>query len=286
MKNENSGPANPWIRALACTAIFLLAIWVLTTRYSCSHPPVNDESKEEPKDESKEEPKDESKEEPKDESKEESNDVKEEPASGCDPGKGGASKAEQEAVSGSGDGKASESGGGPRQPESHGTKGAGEIDSEPAGEAVGGLRIEGKTLGVILDTSDSMTPYLPGLRTEIRSRFQNPRFLEVEGCLLEPSSQARGKRPRAAPSGSSERESVMDAIRELIEVHRVDSIYWFSDLEDERTDAALRELASILAPSASRPDGVRLYVRSTGSQVDESLAALVIRSGGSFEVLR
>ena len=151
---------------------------------------------------------------------------------------------------------------------------------------VGGLRIEGASLGVILDTSDSMTRYLSSLRAEVRSRFKNPRFLEVEGCLLEPSSQSRGARPTAASSGSSERESVMDAIRELIEVHGVDSIYWFSDLEDERTGAALRELAGLLAPSASRPDGVRFYVRSTAREVDPELAAVVTKSGGRSEVLR
>jgi len=183
-------------------------------------------------------------------------------------------------------GKPSGGGTSPAQPESGGTAGAAEPVSEPAGEAVGGLRIEGTALGVILDTSDSMRRYLPGLRTEIRSRFRNPRFLEVEGCLLEPSSQARGERPTAGPSGSSERESVMDAIRELIEVHGVDSIYWFSDLEDERTGAALRELAAVLAPSASRPEGVRLYVRSTASEVDPALAEVIKGSRGSFEVLK
>jgi len=78
----------------------------------------------------------------------------------------------------------------------------------------------------------------------------------------------------------------MDAILELIEVHGVDSIYWFSDLEDERTGAALRELATALAPSTSRPNGVRLYVRSTASKVDPALATVVTESGGSFEVLR
>jgi hypothetical protein len=186
----------------------------------------------------------------------------------------------------SGDGKGSGSGAGPAQPKAADPEGAGEPDSDPAGEAVGGLRVEGTRLGVILDTSDSMTRYLSDLRTEIRSRFQNPRFLEVDGCLLEPSSQARGELPRGAPAGSSERESVMDAIHELVKAHGVDSIYWFSDLEDERTGAALRELSILLAPSAARPDGVRLYVRSAGSEVDPTLGAVVKQSGGSFEVLR
>jgi hypothetical protein len=78
----------------------------------------------------------------------------------------------------------------------------------------------------------------------------------------------------------------MDAIHELVKAHGVDSIYWFSDLEDERTGAALRELSILLAPSAARPDGVRLYVRSTGREVDPTLGSVVKQSGGSFEVLR
>lgn len=78
----------------------------------------------------------------------------------------------------------------------------------------------------------------------------------------------------------------MDAIRELIEVHHVDSIYWFSDLQDERTGAALQELTTLLTPVGSRPNGVRLYVRSTDSEVDDSLAKVITQSGGNFEVLK
>jgi hypothetical protein len=325
MSNANDRRGNPWIRAIACALMFILAIWFLATRYSCRNPPGKEDSAVESKANS---------------------DAEGDPSGGApksspqdgEPGKDGA-KPEREPASAPKDG--GEAGGSPASnPKTSEEKGAGpgtptkgvpdadeaeeansgpkskavdgkepgsetqpqqtkpgdpgevtrtpvgDASEEAAGEPVGGLMIEGERLGVILDTSDSMTRYLPGLRAEIRSRFQSPVFLEVEGCLLEPSSIARGKIPTKVSDISGERESVMDAIRELIEVHRVDSIYWFSDLQDERTGAALRELGSILEPNESRPNGVRLYVRSTDSKVDESLAGVVNRSGGSFEVMK
>jgi len=124
-----------------------------------------------------------------------------------------------------------------------------------------------------------MIRYLDGLRAEIRTQFAAPIFLEVEGCLLEPSSASS-----ARPSAIASRESVMNAMIELIEVNNVDAIYWFSDLEDERTSAGLTELRRLVLPSSSNPKGVRLYVRSTENSPDEILMEIVQASGGQFEI--
>lgn len=147
-----------------------------------------------------------------------------------------------------------------------------------AGYQVGGLNVIGERLGVILDISESMQRYLPELRSEIGAKFRNANFLEVEGCLLEPSSN-REELP------ASRRYSVMNAMRELVEADKVDSIYWFCDLQDERTDQALAELRALLIePDSGSP--TRLYVRSTDDLPGKTLADIIATSGGAFEKRR
>ena len=291
MKNGRNQNGTTWLKAIACAALTLAAVFFLMTRYSCSDPTVKQEdSKDSNASES-------SKSAPPEEKPKKTPEGGEAPETNPKSDPGAPEPSKDNPTSGSeSETKTEEPRTAPEAAEPAGASGKasdpgpGTVTDNPAdepkGESVGGLMIQGEKLGVILDNSDSMTRYLQNLRKEIRSRFRNPIFLEVEGCLLEPSSFAQGETPRSVPGSPDERESVMDAIRELIEVHNVDSIYWFSDLQDERTGAALRELDAVLKPVGSRPNGVRLYVRSTESEVDENLAKVITLSGGNFEVLK
>ena len=82
------------------------------------------------------------------------------------------------------------------------------------------------------------------------------------------------------------RDSVMNAFRELVEIHKVDSIYWFCDLQDERTPEALKELRYIVNPTNSRFPRVHLYIRSTDEGPDRELIDIIKISKGAYETRR
>lgn len=146
------------------------------------------------------------------------------------------------------------------------------------GQSIGGLSVQGERLGVILDVSGSMNRYLESLRREIRAGFADAEFREVEGCFLEPID------PSAIPDPSTvSRESVMDAIAELVKNHQVDSIYWFCDLQDERTEEALQQLRTIALGQSGNYKPFRLYIRSTDEMPDPGLEEIIRSSGGAFE---
>lgn len=191
------------------------------------------------------------------------------------------------------------------------TGASGRSGGDSGGKNVGGMLVKGNSLGVILDVSGSMTPYLEELRKEIREKFADAVFLEVRGCSLHPTNGAEIPVPDASMGPG--RDSVMLAIRELVEVHRVDSVYWFSDLQDSQSEDALHELMQLVAgttlsreaerPGATEefsgldeleklqegrpvenPDSVfRLYVRSTDQRPESELARIIRKSGGSFQ---
>ena len=155
----------------------------------------------------------------------------------------------------------------------------------PRGQNIGGLLVKGDRLGVILDVSGSMESYLESLRSEIRSRFDSPVFLEVEGCFIEPST--------ADPPGSAFdsrnprlRDSVMNAIRELVIIEKVDSIYWFCDLQDEQTNEGLKELARLAQSSPGGAPAFHLYIRSTDEKPGEKLDQIIRLTKGAFEKRR
>ena len=146
--------------------------------------------------------------------------------------------------------------------------------------------MKGESLGVVLDVSGSMQRYLPSLRKEINSQFSGAQYLEVVGCLLEPSDfNPREIEPSNARNPNS-RDSVMNSFRELVEIHKVDSIYWFCDLQDERTPEALKELRYIVNPSNSRFPRVHLYIRSTDEGPDRELIDIIKISKGAYETRR
>lgn len=177
---------------------------------------------------------------------------------------------------------------------------SGKSGGKQTGRSIGGMNVKGETLGVILDTSGSMAPYLKDLREEIARNFSNAIFLEVSGCSLHTTRFKAEKFLDSSPPKDNKRRSVMDAMFELVQVYQVDSVYWFSDLQDGQRDAALQQLRSLVwgkempalargAPvpsqsevSSSAVDSVfRLYVRSTGRTPDSGLSTIILESGGS-----
>ena len=149
---------------------------------------------------------------------------------------------------------------------------------KPSGQSIGGLSVRGERLGVILDVSGSMQRYLVSLRKEIRTGFADAEFREVEGCFLEPVDPSSTIDPTTVS-----RDSVMDAIAELARDHHADSIYWFCDLQDERTEEALKQLKAIALGQSNSSDGFRLYIRSTDELPDPILEEIIRSSGGAFE---
>lgn len=96
---------------------------------------------------------------------------------------------------------------------------------------ISGITVRSENLGVLLDRSGSMTPYLQPLRDEIAKDFPTAHFRECVGCALDWS-----------PGG---REQVLLFMEDLVIVEKVDAIYWFSDLRDPITPAGLFRLSEL-----------------------------------------
>lgn len=121
-----------------------------------------------------------------------------------------------------------------------------------------GDKIIADKLGVILDISPSMSPYIPRLKSEIESNFKGARYREVNGC------------------GIRETSPTVYAVDDL-SGQGVDAIYWFCDLQDNRTKEGLEKVRSIL-----QRKGIRLYVKSLDFPPDGELQSIINKSGGSF----
>ncbi len=147
------------------------------------------------------------------------------------------------------------------------------------GMAIGGMMIRSKKLGVVLDTSPSMTPYLPELRAEIRQNFRGSIFKEIKGCTL----AATNGRDSTSIVTFYDPAAVMMGIKELVTEHRIDALYWFCDLQDQQTDAALEELEKMLTGTFPGRR-VRFYVRSLDLKPSKRLEDIILRSGGEAEV--
>ncbi len=280
MNPKHEVQSQDWFKAALCAALFLLIIFLLFTRSSCSstgtadstsnvaevsdsdHGAVNETPTEAGEEDAK----------TKVESKPPASPEKESPEKGSDPLPENAAVDSSPAT--------------PMPTNESESDPAGSPSGEPRGQSIGGMNVKGEKLGVILDISGSMSRYLDSLRTEINSRFEAPVFLEVEGCLLEESSfdAAEIRSPRS--ENPNLRESVMNSIRELVEVHQVDSVYWFCDLQDERTEVALAELMTLAIGGGNTPRGFHLYVRSTDENPDPKLKNIIESSGGAFEKRR
>jgi len=126
------------------------------------------------------------------------------------------------------------------------------------GSTIFGEKIIAKKLGVILDISPSMSLYIPRLKSEIEENFKNAKFIEVNGCAVRQSSPTTYAVEDLASKG-------------------VDAIYWFCDLQDNRTNDGMEKIKQIL-----RSKGIRLYVKSLDFAPDEQLQSIIISSGGTF----
>lgn len=130
-----------------------------------------------------------------------------------------------------------------------------------AGE-IGGLTVTAQCLGVLLDVSGSMSPYLPRLREQIHRHFPDAKYQEVEGCHLSKSS-AEAK-----------------ALRHFVETDGCDALYWFCDLQDGGHQDASDELRELLIQRE-----VTLYIRSLDRTADAypGLLEAVSMSGGELK---
>lgn len=127
---------------------------------------------------------------------------------------------------------------------------------------VGGIRVEATRIGVLLDVSRSMTPYLKRVREQIDKQFKDAAaYREANGCRLDDKSPA------------------FKGMLALVEKEGVDTIYWFCDLKDKRDPETLDTLARKFKEA-----GVKLYIRSISENPDPALRRLVRDSGGSVRV--
>jgi len=157
-------------------------------------------------------------------------------------------------------------------PLTHPASGAAPVEEDQEGEpiraVVGGLKIESRRLGVVLDISQSMEPFLPAVRQEIAAAFSDAPVKEIVGCFL---NQREGY-------------SIVDAIEHLVTKEKVDAVYWFTDLEDEWTMEGVSRLQwQLLAQPQGGFDRTALYVCSVGSAPTGPLVDLLLVSGGSWE---
>ena len=175
-----------------------------------------------------------------------------------------------------------------------------------------GTEISASNLGVVLDNSPSMQPYLEAVRTEISQSFPSAHFREAEGSgLFIDHYRVRGETflfedvwyygemPQAGVNPfepkwhqpkifehypphyrqvSLERNPLA-ALRALVELQQIDVLYWFCDFEDDIDSEAFE-----LFKKAILEHEVALYVHSSNLRPDREITDLVEESGG--EVIR
>lgn len=174
------------------------------------------------------------------------------------------------------------------------------IDKIPATEGmIYDTRISAERLTVVLDSSHSMTPYLPKLREEISRNFPPAYFVEVDGCALtEPAAAPWFYSAPTAVSNpfSPERHipkvptleerphsrfiswtrDAASALECMADLMMTDAIYWFCDFDDPTDDLVIKEIArKILARK------VALYIHTLDKRVPKLLATLADKSGGA-----
>lgn len=121
---------------------------------------------------------------------------------------------------------------------------------------ISGITVKSENLGVILDNSSSMTPFIQPLRDEISKDFPDTRFRECYGCALNWN----------VTGANDNRSQVILFMEDLIIVEKVDAIYWFSDLKDPITPAGLNRLSQLRNRGKAS-----LYVLSVGNKPSKEL---------------
>ena len=122
------------------------------------------------------------------------------------------------------------------------------------------MQIHSENLGVILDASGSMKNFLKPLKDEIDKEFSDAHYREVNGCYLQWEIQSTELKLYAP----------MLAMEDLLIVQRADTIFWFSDLQDAQSAAALARLKWLLETS-----NARFYVNSVGKKPSRDLEPLI-----------
>jgi hypothetical protein len=174
-----------------------------------------------------------------------------------------------------------------------------------AGE-VGGITVQARKLGVLLDTSPSMTAHLSALRSEINRNFPNAAFREVDGSGLYQSKEeflanliARCRDEGKIPGGVSDEMAILfvmsqkeskdlldslrlgalDSLKDLVRREGCDAVYWFCDLQDGGSRSAVSDLTLCLSSA-----GVKFYVRSLDKGADRypGLENYISSSGGEL----
>lgn len=162
-----------------------------------------------------------------------------------------------------------------------------------------GSKVTASNLGVILDNSGSMDPYLTALRAEIREYYPKAHFAEVSGCRIwgeglftyvYASSGTRGNPfdPDRFPVEVTEElleytESIrydpLSAFIGMIEARKVDSIIWFCDFNDSIDKDALDLLCRKILSHE-----VQVYITSVEDDGPEKLKEAVEKFEGYINI--
>lgn len=176
-----------------------------------------------------------------------------------------------------------------------------------------GTEMTSSNLGVLLDNSPSMTPYLEAVRSEVKKNFPNAHFREAAESGLHidfrnpineiekvygdawhygelPSSGVNPFDPKWHQSKIYENiephyrqvnleRNALSALIALIKLQEVDTLYWFCDFEDDIEPFALNMLKEAIVQSK-----VKLYVHSSKRRPKKELVQIIEASGG--EVIR
>lgn len=159
--------------------------------------------------------------------------------------------------------------------------------------------ISSRRLGVILDNSRSMTPYLEKLRDEIAKDFNGCHIVEVDGCEFWQNggsfawfhtAPAAGINPftpeRHCPavpqSGAHDAwadwtRDTMSAFAAMLINMNVDAIYWFCDFDDPVADAEIQKLGKVVLEKQAK-----LYVHTLSKSPPKLVDMLTERSGGKL----
>ncbi len=163
-----------------------------------------------------------------------------------------------------------------------------------------GADIEARRLGVILDNSPSMKPYVEKLRAEISRDFAKAHVVEVDGCLLHSyerdfypwfyTAPAAGINPfspeRHCPAIPQEDAhnawsawtgDVTGAILAMVTLMKVDAIYWFCDFDDHLDQIAFMRVAKPMLENK-----VKLFAHTVKKAPPNFVLDFVKSSGGQF----
>lgn len=157
--------------------------------------------------------------------------------------------------------------------------------------------ISSRRLGVILDNSPSMTPYLEKLRLEINRDFSGCHIVEVDGCEMWQgggsfpwfhSAPAAGINPftperhcPAVPQSEAHiawvnwTRDTQSAFSAMLTLMKVDATYWFCDFDDEIMDEEIKKIAALIFDNKAK-----LFVHTLSKSPPKIVATLAERSGG------